>query len=58
MWNKIFYLISLVFILASCSQNQDEVVVYCALDKIYSEPILKDFEEETGIKVKAVMTLN
>ena len=31
-----------------------EVVVYTALDKQFSEPILADFEEATGIDVKAV----
>ena len=31
-----------------------EVVVYTALDQIYSEPVLKGFQEKTGIKVKAV----
>lgn len=30
------------------------VVVYTALDQIFSEPILKDFEKQTGIQVKAV----
>ena len=29
-----------------------EVVVYVAHDQIYSEPILKQFEAETGIKAK------
>ena len=31
-----------------------EVVVYVSEDQVFSEPILKDFERETGIKVKAV----
>lgn len=31
-----------------------EVVVYTALDQIYSEPILKRFESRTGIKVRPV----
>jgi len=30
------------------------VVVYVSHDQIFSEPILKDFERETGIQVKAV----
>ena len=32
------------------SANQ-EVVIYTSLDKVFSEPVLKVFEEETGIKV-------
>ncbi len=31
-----------------------EVVVYVSEDRVFSEPILKDFEKETGIKVRAV----
>lgn len=37
---------------AACSESRD-VVVYCALDRQYSEPILKEFEKRTGIRVKA-----
>ena len=29
-----------------------QVVVYAALDREFSEPILKDFEKETGIRVR------
>ncbi len=32
---------------------KDEVVIYTALDKEFSEPILAQFEKETGIKVRA-----
>ncbi|MFC1761504.1 extracellular solute-binding protein [Planctomycetota bacterium] len=31
-----------------------EVVVYTSVDQVFSEPILRDFEKETGIKVRAV----
>ncbi|TAK99243.1 MAG: hypothetical protein EPO07_11055 [Verrucomicrobia bacterium] len=31
-----------------------EVVVYAAQDQVYAEPILREFEKETGIKVEAV----
>ncbi len=31
-----------------------EVIVYTSLDQIFSEPILKDFEDQIGINVKAV----
>jgi iron(III) transport system substrate-binding protein len=30
------------------------VIVYVSHDQVFSEPILKDFEKETGIKVRAV----
>ena len=35
-------------------KNTNEVVIYTSVDQIFSEPVLKDFEEETGITVKAV----
>lgn len=41
-------------ILPGCvDATRDEVVVYAALDKEFSEPLLKDFEKETGIRVLA-----
>jgi iron(III) transport system substrate-binding protein len=43
--------------LAGCGGEGDdgaEVVVYTALDQVYSEPILNRFQEQTGIRVKAV----
>ncbi len=34
-------------------QNQDEaLVIYCAHDSVFSEKILKQFEQQTGIKVE------
>src|SRR6266568_9401310 len=35
-------------------QTRPEVVAYCAQDQVYAEPIFRDFEKETGIKVRAV----
>jgi hypothetical protein len=44
--------------LAGCSKEQPaaqhEVVVYTSLDKVFSQPILEEFERKTGIGVKAV----
>jgi len=53
---KIFLLSSAIIgILWGCSkQSPKEVVVYTTVDQIFSEPILKDFEQQTGIKVKAL----
>ncbi len=54
---KILYRTLVVFVLMvsiSCSKNSNEVVVYTSVDQIFSEPVLKDFEKETGIKVKAI----
>lgn len=38
----------------SCAKKSNEVVVYTSVDQVFSEPILKDFEKATGIKVKPV----
>jgi len=44
-----------LFFLSGCSQKGENVVVaYVSEDQVFSEPILKDFEKATGIKVKAV----
>jgi iron(III) transport system substrate-binding protein len=34
--------------------SEPEVVVYAAQDQVYAEPILREFEQETGLKVRAV----
>ncbi|MCI0415571.1 extracellular solute-binding protein [bacterium] len=36
------------------TRTGDTVVAYVSEDQVFSEPILKDFERETGIKVKPV----
>jgi iron(III) transport system substrate-binding protein len=44
------------FILGSCSSTDRgrEVVIYTSVDQTFSEPILDEFESQTGIKVLAV----
>ncbi len=46
--------IFLIIFMVSCNAKQEEVVVYTSVDQVFSEPILKDFEKETGIKVKVI----
>ena len=55
-WRIILILISIfLFSFSGCSRKTDNVVVvYISEDQVFSEPILKDFEKETGIRVKAV----
>jgi iron(III) transport system substrate-binding protein len=45
-----------VLITSSCSRTQsaNEVVVYATQDQQFAEPILADFQKQTGIKVRAV----
>ena len=48
-------LIALVTCLAvTACTTSDEVVAYGSEDQVFSEPILRDFERETGIEVRAV----
>jgi iron(III) transport system substrate-binding protein len=41
-------------VLGGCGSNSPSVVVYTSQDEVYAEPIFKDFEKDTGIKVEAV----
>jgi iron(III) transport system substrate-binding protein len=36
------------------ARQQKQVVIYAAQDQVYAEPILREFEKETGIRVKAI----
>jgi iron(III) transport system substrate-binding protein len=45
---------SLIAVFIPACSAQKEVVVYTSVDQVFSEPVFKRFEEETGIKVKAV----
>jgi iron(III) transport system substrate-binding protein len=41
-------------LVAGCADGEPEVVVYTSVDQVYAEPLLADFEEETGVRVRAV----
>lgn len=47
-------LIFLVILLFTSTKEEKVVVVYVSHDQEYSEPILNEFEKNTGIKVKAL----
>ena len=47
-------IIVFVFLIPARSHVPNTVVIYAAQDQVYAEPILHEFEKETGIKVKAV----
>ncbi len=50
-------LFGLLFLIAACGKKQTRaktVTVYVSEDQVFSEPILKDFEKQTGIKVNAI----
>jgi iron(III) transport system substrate-binding protein len=49
--------IALVLLVASagtCAKRGQEVVVYTSVDQVFSEPVVRAFERETRIKVRAV----
>ena len=37
-----------------CRSRSREVVVYLSIDQVFTEPILRDFERQSGVKVRAV----
>ncbi len=47
-----FLLPALLGALGGCSDPPD-LVVYCALDQVFSEPLIQRFEKETGWTVRA-----
>ncbi len=50
---KFFVLMSCVFLLLPLNISlANEVVVYTSVDQVFSEPVLKMFEEKTGIKMR------
>jgi len=48
-------LIALLLVFIGCGKKSaNEVTIYVSEDQVFSEPILKDFEKETGIKVNPI----
>lgn len=48
-------IVSTAFVFIGCTKTTvKEVVVYTSVDQLFSEPIFQDFEQKTGVKVKAV----
>src|SRR5262245_58209136 len=40
--------------LVACKAKTNEVVVYTSVDQAIAEPVLRDFEKQSGVKVRAV----
>src|SRR6266700_5031044 len=52
---SLLIILALIAALNSCRPTTSRtVVVYVSEDQVFSEPILKDFERETGITIKSV----
>ncbi|MBI1746742.1 MAG: extracellular solute-binding protein [Acidobacteria bacterium] len=52
MSRKLIFVICIL--LVSCARREQQVVIYTSLDQMLSEPVLREFEQKSGIKVKAV----
>ena len=46
--------VPLVGLISRLASKQQQVVAYCAQDEVFAEAIFRDFEAETGIKVRAL----
>jgi iron(III) transport system substrate-binding protein len=46
--------VALAVLAGGCGEASREVVVYTSVDQVFSEPVFKDFERQSGIRVKAV----
>lgn len=44
----------IIIFLFGCSKGDNEVVVFTSVDQVFTEPVFKEFEKKTGIKVKSV----
>jgi iron(III) transport system substrate-binding protein len=51
-WLGCALLAPLLLALAACADEPD-VVVYCSLDQVHSEDLIRKFEQRTGLKVRA-----
>ncbi len=45
--------LALTLALGACGAGEVDVVLYCALDQVHAEPLVRQFEEETGLRVRA-----
>src|SRR5438128_2311140 len=54
MTKVLLIVVAVIAVLGCRSTRQNTVTVYVSEDQVFSEPILKDFERESGIKVNAV----
>lgn len=50
---RAWLLIPLLMAVVGCAKTEPEVVVYCALDREFAEPVLQSFEKSTGVRVRA-----
>ena len=44
----------LLALLVGCGSKRDSLTIYTSQDQVYAEPILRDFEKQSGIKIRAI----
>ena len=44
----------LIALLVGCGSKRDSLTIYTSQDQVYAEPILRDFEKQSGIKIRAL----
>ena len=49
-----FYIGLFVMLLAGCGSSDELLTIYTSQDQVYAEPILQEFEKQSGVKVRAV----
>ena len=53
-WVEKWMIFVTALLLVGCGSGGDAVTVYTSQDQVYAEPILREFEQQTGIAVRAV----
>ncbi len=53
-WIAYVAFVLLAFTAQTQAKDASRVIAYCAQDQVYAEPIFKQFEQQTGVKVLAV----
>ena len=53
-WVEKWMIFVTALLLVGCGSGGDVVTVYTSQDQVYAEPILREFEQQTGIAVRAV----
>jgi iron(III) transport system substrate-binding protein len=54
--SRIVLTLALITLLAGCARRDPtrEVIVYVSVDQVHAEPVLREFEKRSGIKIRAV----
>ena len=52
--SKYLFFWVLLVLLVGCGSKRDSLTIYTSQDQVYAEPILRDFEKQSGIKIRAI----